>query len=115
MKNQYRPTPDGLGGNDDCGQMSAWYLFTALGFYPVAPGSGRYSLGSPVVKKAIVKLENGKTLTIIARDQSDKNVYVSSVTVNGKKLDRRYITFDEIMNGGTIEFQMTPKPIHGQA
>ncbi|MFN2502262.1 MAG: GH92 family glycosyl hydrolase, partial [Pyrinomonadaceae bacterium] len=64
LKNQYRPTPDGLGGNDDCGQMSAWYLFTALGFYPVAPGSGQYQLGSPAIKTAAIKLENGRTLSI---------------------------------------------------
>ena len=71
LKNQYKPTPDGLGGNDDCGQMSAWYLFTALGFYPVAPGSGQYSLGSPVVKTATINLENGRKLTIEACNQSE--------------------------------------------
>lgn len=110
LKNQYRPTPDGLGGNDDCGQMSAWYLFTALGFYPVAPGSGQYQLGSPVVKTAILKLENGRTLKIEARNQAEKNVYVRSVSVNGKRLDRRYITNDEIMNGGNIVFEMSGTP-----
>ena len=110
LKNQYRPTPDGLGGNDDCGQMSAWYLFSALGFYPVAPGSGRYELGSPVIKTATLKFENGKTLTIEAPNQSDKNVYVSSVELNGKKLDRRYITHSELMNGGKIVFRMSDKP-----
>lgn len=109
MKNQYRPTPDGLGGNDDCGQMSAWYLFSALGFYPVAPASGQYVIGSPVVKTAIITLENGKTLTIEARDQSDKNVYVRGVTVNGKPLNRDFLTFAEIMRGGKIVFQMSDK------
>lgn len=109
LKNQYRPTPDGLGGNDDCGQMSAWYLFTALGFYPVAPGSGQYQLGSPVVKTATLKLENGKTLKIEARNQAEKNVYVRSVTLNGKRLDRRYITHNEIVNGGSIVFEMSDK------
>ena len=107
LKNQYRPIPDGLGGNDDCGQMSAWYLFSALGFYPVAPGSDRYALGSPVVKTAVIKLENGRTLTIRAENQSEKNVYVKSVTVNGRRLDRRYLTHSELMSGGTIVFQMT--------
>jgi len=109
LKHQYKPTPDGLGGNDDCGQMSAWYLFTALGFYPVAPGSGQYSLGSPVVKTAVISLENGKKLSIEARNQSDKNVYVKSVTLNGQKLDRRYITFAEINAGGRLVFEMSDK------
>lgn len=110
LKNQYKPTPDGLGGNDDCGQMSAWYLFTALGFYPVAPGSGQYSLGSPVVKTATIKLENGKTMKITAQDQSAANVYVSEVSLNGKKLDKRYITYDEINRGGEIVFKMSASP-----
>jgi len=110
LKNQYKPTPDGLGGNDDCGQMSAWYLFTALGFYPVAPGSGQYSLGSPVVKTAAIKLENGRTLNIEARNQSENNVYVNAVEVNGKILNRRHLTHTEISNGGTIFFHMSDKP-----
>ncbi|MEQ1645319.1 MAG: GH92 family glycosyl hydrolase, partial [Pyrinomonadaceae bacterium] len=110
IKNQYKPTPDGLGGNDDCGQMSAWYLFTALGFYPVAPGSGQYSLGSPVVKTATIKLENGKTMKITAQDQSAAKVYVSEVSLNGKKLDRRYLTYDEINRGGEIVFKMSSSP-----
>ena len=106
LKNQYRPTVDGLGGNDDCGQMSAWYLFSALGFYPVAPGSDQYALGSPVVKTAVIKLENGKTLAIEARNQSAKNVYVKHVTLNGRRIDRRHITHGELMNGGSLVFQM---------
>jgi putative alpha-1,2-mannosidase len=109
LKNQYRPTPDGLGGNDDCGQMSAWYLFTAMGFYPVAPGSDRYELGSPVIKSAVLRLENGRTLRIEAADQSERNVYVRSVSLNGKKLGRRYITHSELMNGGTLKFEMSDK------
>lgn len=109
LKHQYRPTPDGLGGNDDCGQMSAWYLFSALGFYPVAPASGQYIIGSPVVKTAVITLENGKTLSIEARDQGEKNVYVRSVTVNGKPLNRDFLTFSEIMNGGKIVFDMSDK------
>jgi putative alpha-1,2-mannosidase len=110
LKHQYRPTPDGLGGNDDCGQMSAWYLFTALGFYPVAPGSGQYSLGSPVVKSAVMKLENGRTLAIEAKDQSEKNVYVRRVTLNGKRIDRPYLTHAEIVGGGKLVFEMDDKP-----
>jgi predicted alpha-1,2-mannosidase len=110
LKNQYRPTPDGLGGNDDCGQMSAWFLFSSLGFYPVAPGSNQYALGSPAIKTAVLKLENGKTLTIEATNQSDKNVYVQKVLVNGKQINRNYITHAEITNGGRITFLMSDKP-----
>ncbi len=110
LKNQYRPTPDGLGGNDDCGQMSAWFLFLSLGFYPVAPGSDRYALGSPAIKTAVLKLENGKTLTIEARNQADKNVYVEKVSINGKPLNRNYITHGEIINGGKLTFTMSDKP-----
>jgi len=110
LKNQYRPTPDGLGGNDDCGQMSAWYLFSALGFYPVAPGSGTYSLGSPVVKTASIKLENGRTLQIEARNQSERNVYVRAVSLNGQPLTRRHLTYREIADGGRLVFEMSDQP-----
>ena len=114
LKNQYRPTVDGLGGNDDCGQMSAWYLFSALGFYPVAPGSDQYQLGSPAIRMAVIKLENGRTLTIEARGQSDKNVYVRAVLVNGVKLNRTFLTHRQIMSGGRITFVMSDKPVTGQ-
>jgi predicted alpha-1,2-mannosidase len=110
LKNQYHAAPDGLGGNDDCGQMSAWFLFSSLGFYPVAPGSDRYALGSPGIKTAVLKLENGKTLTIEAQNQADKNVYVERVSINGKPINRNYITHFEIMNGGRITFLMSDKP-----
>ena len=110
LKNQYRPTPDGLGGNDDCGQMSAWYLFSALGFYPVAPGSDEYAVGSPLIKTAVLKLENGKTLTIEAQNQAEKNVYVEKVTINGEPLNRPFLTHAEIMNGGKLTFVMSDKP-----
>ena len=110
LKHQYKPTPDGLGGNDDCGQMSAWFLFSTLGFYPVAPGNDQYSLGSPAIKTAVLKLENGKTLSIEAKNQSDKNVYVNKVLLNGKEINRTYITHSEIMNGGKLVFEMSGKP-----
>ena len=106
----YKPTPDGLGGNDDTGQMSAWYIFTALGFYPVAPGSDHYALGSPKVKEATLNLENGKTFTITAKNQSAKNVYVVKAELNGKVMDRLYLTHNEIMKGGTLLFYMSSKP-----
>jgi len=110
LKHQYTAKPDGLGGNDDCGQMSAWFLFSTLGFYPVAPASDQYQLGSPAIKTAVLKLENGKTLTIEALNQSDKNVYVQKVTLNGREVKRTYITYAEIMNGGRLTFSMSDKP-----
>ncbi|WP_153798124.1 GH92 family glycosyl hydrolase [Foetidibacter luteolus] len=109
LKKQYHPEAAGLGGNDDCGQMSAWYMFTALGFYPVAPGSDQYSLGSPAINAAKLQLENGKTFEVEAINQSDKNVYVEKVLLNGVNLNRRYITHDEIMNGGKLVFYMSSK------
>jgi predicted alpha-1,2-mannosidase len=112
LEHQYKPTPDGLGGNDDCGQMSAWYLFTALGFYPVAPASGQYMLGSPAVKTATVKLEKGRILTVEAKNQSDKNIYVKAVELNGKRIDRNFITYNEIVSGGRLVFQMSASPEH---
>lgn len=110
LKKQYHPAPDGLGGNDDCGQMSAWYIFSSLGFYPVAPGSDQYSIGSPAVDKATIQLENGKTFTVETKNQGDKNVYVQQMILNGKPLDRLYITHSEITSGGTILFVMGAKP-----
>lgn len=110
LKNQYKPAPDGLGGNDDCGQMSAWYLFSTLGFYPVAPGSTQYQLGSPAINKAVIKLENGNTFTIEANNQSDKNVYVQKVLLNGKQLEQPVIGHEDIMKGGSLVFFMSDKP-----
>jgi predicted alpha-1,2-mannosidase len=110
LKKQYQASPDGLGGNDDCGQMSAWYIFSSMGFYPVAPGSGQYSLGSPALQKAIIRLENGNSFTIDTKNQSEKNVYVAKVELNGQPLSRLYITHDEIMAGGKLTFHMAPKP-----
>jgi len=110
LKHQYKPAPDGLGGNDDCGQMSAWYLFSTLGFYPVAPGATVYQLGSPAINKAVFQLENKNTFTIEAINQSDKNVYVQKVLLNGKQLEQPAITHEDIMKGGTLTFYMTGKP-----
>lgn len=110
LKEMYQARPDGLGGNDDCGQMSAWYLFGAMGFYPIAPGSLQYDLGSPLVKEATIKLDNGKYFAIRTKNQSEKNVYVSKVILNKQVLNRAYITHDEIMNGGELLFVMSNKP-----
>jgi predicted alpha-1,2-mannosidase len=109
LKNQYHTGADGLGGNDDTGQMSAWYIFSTIGFYPVAPGSPVYQIGSPAVNAATIHLENGKTFSIEAKNQSDKNVFVEKVELNGKPLNRLYITHDEIMNGGKMVFYMSDK------
>lgn len=106
---QYKPTPDGLGGNDDCGQMSAWYIFSALGFYPVAPGSGSYEIGSPIIHHAVLPLENGRQLRITVQHQSEKNIYVKQVLVNGKPIAGTSITHDDLMQGGEIVFVMTDK------
>ncbi len=110
MDTMYGPGVDGLCGNDDAGQMSAWYIFSALGFYPVLPGSDEYALGSPLVQKAEVTLSNGKTLTIVAENQSRKNVYVNRVEVNGKRVEGTSLNHSAIANGGMIVFYMSDEP-----
>ena len=106
LKNQYKNTPDGLGGNDDTGQMSAWYIFSSLGFYPVAPGSQDYAIGSPAVSGAMLSFENGKKLTIDVQNQSDENVYVQKVTLNGREIKDFVLKHDELMKGGKLVFVM---------
>ena len=110
LKKMYHPAPDGLGGNDDCGQMSAWYIFTTLGFYPVCPGSEQYALGSPAMEHATLHLENGKTFIIDTKGQSDTNVYVQKVELNGHTLTQPFITHKDIMDGGQLTFYMGAKP-----
>ncbi|SNR59909.1 GH92 family glycosyl hydrolase [Flavobacterium sp. ov086] len=110
LKKMYRNGADGLGGNDDFGQMSAWYIFSSLGFYPVAPGSDEYALGSPLVKKAIFNLENGRNFEVETINQSDKNVFVSKVLLNGKQLDKPFLKHSDVINGGKITFYMSNKP-----
>lgn len=99
--------PDGLCGNEDCGQMSAWYIFSALGFYPVDPVSGQYELGSPVIDKAVLKLENGNTLTVSTSNQSTSNVYVQKVEWNGEVLTGHRIGHEQLMKGGELKFHMS--------
>ena len=113
LDTMYGAGVDGLCGNDDAGQMSAWYVFSALGFYPVCPGSRNYEIGSPLVKSATLHLESGKTLHIDVRDQSPKNVYVQRVEVNGKPIARHYLDFKELRMGGEITYFMGPKPVGG--
>ncbi|MFZ1936366.1 MAG: GH92 family glycosyl hydrolase [Thermoguttaceae bacterium] len=110
MKTQYGGKPESLSGNDDCGQMSAWYVFSALGFYPVCPASDYFVIGSPGLKKAEVRLSNGKTLTVTADGLSDKNIYVQSLTVNGKSWNSPFLPHREIRDGGTLVFTMGPEP-----
>ncbi|TCN57369.1 glycoside hydrolase family 92 protein [Flavobacterium circumlabens] len=110
LKKMYRNGADGLGGNDDFGQMSAWYIFSSLAFYPVAPGSDEYALGSPLVKNAVFNLENGKNFEVETVNQSDKNVFVSKVLLNGKQLDRPFLKHSDLLNGGKITFYMSAKP-----
>lgn len=107
---QYRPTPDGLSGNDDCGQMSAWFMFSAMGFYPVDPVSGNYVFGAPQIPGFVLHLPDGKTFTITARDLSKENKYVRSITLNGKPYDKPYISHEDIMAGGELVYQMSPTP-----
>ncbi len=107
MKDLYNITPEGLAGNEDCGQMSAWYLFSALGFYPVNPGSGKYVLGSPVIKEGIISLPNDKKFIIKVNNQSKDNIYVKSVNLNGKKITGYLLEHEQIMQGGELEFDMT--------
>ncbi len=111
LDSMYGAAVDSLCGNDDAGQMSAWYIFSALGFYPVTPGSDEYALGSPLVKEAVIHLENGKTLTIIAKNQSQENVYVKSIWVNEEKLDGSVLKHQYISDGGDIVFEMSGSPI----
>ena len=110
MDELYTDERDGLCGNEDCGQMSAWGVFSALGFYPATPVSGYYVLGLPRFEKATVKLDNGKQFTVKAKNLTPQNGYVKSVTLNGKPLQRSYITFDEIYAGGELVFTLTSNP-----
>ncbi|WP_271405540.1 GH92 family glycosyl hydrolase [Tenacibaculum soleae] len=107
MDTMYSDTVDGLCGNDDAGQMSAWYIFSSLGFYPVTPGSPNYAIGSPNIKEATIYLDNGKTLKITAKNQSKENVFVKSITVNGKKITDNVLSHADIINGGEIIFEMS--------
>ncbi|MEW5799774.1 MAG: GH92 family glycosyl hydrolase [Bacteroidota bacterium] len=109
LKLKYSNTPDGLSGNDDYGQMSAWYIFSALGFYPVAPGSEEYSIGSPLVKTASITLENGKTISIEAKNQSEKNIYVRKILLNGKEWKNNYFVHSDLMSGASIVYEMEGK------
>ena len=106
---QYRPEPDGLCGNDDCGQMSAWYMFSAMGFYPVNPVSGQYVFGAPQMPKFVLNLPDGKTFTIVAEGLSNENKYIGSITLNGQPYTESFIKHEDILKGGTLVYQMVNK------
>ena len=111
----YDDTPAGLCGNDDCGQMSAWFVMSAMGFYPVDPVSGRYELGTPLFRRMSVRLGNGKTFVVEAPGLSKSNIYVKSVKVNGEPWHETYITHDQITGGALVELEMSPVPVTGSS
>ena len=110
MERMYRPEREGLGGNDDCGQMSAWYIFSAMGFYPVCSGSGEFVLGAPFLPEISLRLDGGSTFTVKAPAVSSRNRYVRSVRLNGRPYTKRYITREDILRGGVLEFEMGSAP-----
>ena len=109
LATMYSAASDGVPGNDDSGSMGAWYAFHTLGFYPNA-GQDVYLISSPVFPKVTLTMEDGKQLTIIAKKASDKNIYIKSCKLNGKPLDRCWLHHSEIVDGGTLEFEMGPRP-----
>ena len=110
LKQLYTDKPAGLCGNEDCGQMSAWYVFASLGFYPVDPLSGRYELVTPLFGESTISLPNGRTLRLSAPELSEKKRYIKHVTINGRELRKSYITYDDVMQGGEIHFTLTDQP-----
>ncbi len=110
MAKFYDNKPDGLSGNEDCGQMSAWYVFSALGFYPVNPVGGEYVFGSPLVDQAIILLPSGSTFRINVSDNSKENIYIQSITLNAKPYTKSYITHHDILVGGIMNIKMGPRP-----
>ena len=105
----YTPAPEGIIGNEDCGQMSGWYILSSLGIYSVCPGSNEFALTTPLFEKAVVNLANGKTLTILANNPK-KNVYITKVELNGQPIDVNFITYAQLMEGGELRFTLSDKP-----
>ena len=110
MDELYFDNHEGVCGNEDAGQMSAWYVLSSLGLYQVDPAKGEFQFGSPAMKKAVVNVGGGRTFTVVAENNSPENIYIQSATLNGKALDRTYVTYEEIMAGGVLEFVMGPQP-----
>jgi predicted alpha-1,2-mannosidase len=106
----YLNKPDGLCGNDDCGQMSAWYVFSSLGFYPVCPASGEYAIGAPSVSEGKIQLSGGKSMIVKANNLSNQNIYIQTVSLNGKPLTTSFLSHSDIANGGELVFEMSNRP-----
>lgn len=111
LDEMYSNQPDGLSGNEDCGQMSSWYVFSAMGMYPVTPGSNYYTIGTPIISNAQINLENGNTFKVTARHQSAENKYIQSATLNGVSLNRAFLYHSELIDGGNLEFVMGDTPM----
>ena len=114
MDKLYTPYPDGYCGDEDNGQTSAWYIFSALGFYPVCPGSGEYVMGAPLFKKAILTLENGKQIVLNAPDNTNENRYIRSLKMNGKEYNHNWLKHEELMDGAVLDFDMSHTPNTGR-
>jgi len=110
LKTQYSTTPEGLSGNEDCGQMSAWYVFSSIGIYPFNPASGEYQIGSPIFEKTTIKISDNKSFTILAKNASEENIYIQSAALNGTVFNRTTLTHGELINGGILEFIMGNNP-----
>jgi predicted alpha-1,2-mannosidase len=110
MNRMYTPAPDAYCGDEDNGQTSAWYVFSALGFYPVCPGTDQYIMGAPLFKKATIHLENGKDVVINAPENSDKNIYIDQMSVNGANYTKNYLSHKELMKGSVIDIKMSATP-----
>jgi hypothetical protein len=106
----YKNAPDGISGNEDCGQMSAWFVLSSMGFYSVTPGSNQYIIGTPLFDKATINLESGKKFNIVANNRSETNIYIESVRLNGKPLEKTFFNHSDIVEGGNLVFNMTDKP-----
>ena len=109
LDEMYAPTPEGIVGNEDCGQMSAWYIFSSLGFYPVCPGSNEFALTAPLFERAVVRLSGGRTLTVTA-DDPQRNRYIGSVTLDGEPVETNVLTYEQLMRGGELHFALRPEP-----
>jgi putative alpha-1,2-mannosidase len=110
MKEFYTATPEGLAGNEDCGAMSSWFVFSSLGFYPVNPAKGIYVFGSPLFDKASMKLQGGKTFTVETVNNNAQNIYIQGITLNGKPYNYSYIKHEDILKGGVLRLTMGSTP-----
>lgn len=106
LTNLYNNSFSGYAGNDDCGEMSAWYIFSAMGFYPVNPANGIYVIGCPLLEETCIQLPNGKQFTVKAPKRNEKDIYIQSARLNGKNYNKTYLSHEDILKGGTLEFKM---------